>query len=194
MHNNETHSPEFESYEEAQAKVLECLPSYYQNTNILNEKKYLAELSARLRQYRQDNNEGAIEDVLEEISETKEDIAEYEDVVDELTYGFMAGALRPCTDDDWQEWLEAANIPVKSQPEKPLFFIENPESVNIPPVCGAPSFNVMMAKGCNINEFAETLYMETSHIDLYGWKGDGATPASMDNATYRILKSKCAWL
>lgn len=192
MHNNETHSPEFESYEDAQAKVLECLPSYYQNTKILDEKKHLAELCARLRQYRQDNNEDAIEDVLEEISETKEDIEKYEDVVDELTYGFMAGALRPCTDDDWQEWLEVANISAKSQLEKPLFFIENPESVNIPPVCGTPSFNVMLAKGHNINEFAETLYMETSHIDLYGWKGNGITPVSMDNATYRILKSKCA--
>lgn len=194
MHNNETHSHEFESYEEARAKVLKYLPSYYQDANILDEKKYLAELSARLRQYRQDNNEDAIEDVLREISETKEDIAKYEDVVDELTYGFSAGAVRPCTDEDWQEWLEAANIPVKSQPEKPLFFIEDPESVNIPPVCGAPSFNVMLANGNDINEFAETLYMETSHIDLYGWKGDGITPAKMDNGTYRILKSKCAWM
>lgn len=103
MHNNETHSPEFESYEEAQAKVLECLPSYYQNANILNEKKYLAELCARLRQYRQDNNEEGIEYVLEEISYAEETIGEYEDVVDELTYGFMAGAVRPCTDEDWQE-------------------------------------------------------------------------------------------
>ena len=194
MHNNETHSPEFESYEEARVKVLECLPSYYQDANILNEKKSLAELCARLRQYRQDNNEDAIEDALEEISATKEDIEKYEDVVGELTYGFMVGALRPCTDDDWQVWLEAANIPVKSQPKKPLFFIENPESVMIPPVCGAPSFNVMLAKGHDINEFAETLYMETSHIDLYGWKGDGITPVSMDNATYRLLKSKCAWM
>lgn len=47
MHNNETHSPEFESYEEAQAKVLECLPSYYQNANILNEKKYLPSRAVR---------------------------------------------------------------------------------------------------------------------------------------------------
>lgn len=174
--------------------MLECLPSYYQNTNILDKKKHLAELCARLRQYRQDNNEDAIEDVLEEISETKEDIEKYEDVVDELTYGFMVGAVHPCTNEDWQEWLEAANIPAKSQPEKPLFFVENPELVNIPPVCGSPSFNVMLAKGHNINEFAETLYMETSHIDVYGWKGDGITPAKMDNTAYRILKSKCAWL
>lgn len=194
MHNNETHSHEFESYEEARVKVLKYLPSYYQDANILDEKKYLAELSARLRQYRQDNNEEGIEYVLEEISYTKEIIGKYKDVVDELTYGFMAGALRPCTDDDWQEWLEAANIPAKSQPEKPLFFIENPESVNIPPVCGVPSFNVMLAKGHDINEFAETLYRGTSHIDLYGWKGNGTTPASMDNTTYSILKSKCAWM
>lgn len=194
MHNNETCIPVFESYEEARVKVLECLPSYYQDANILDEKKSLAELCARLRQYRQDNKEDAVEDVLEKISETQEDFEKYEGVVDELTYGFMAGALRPCTDDDWQEWLDATNIPAKSQPEKPLFFIENPESVNIPPVCGAPSFNVMLAKGCNINEFAETLYMETSHIDLYGWKGDGTTPTSMDNNTYSILKSKSAWL
>lgn len=125
--------------------MLECLPTYYQDANILDEKKYLAELCARLRQYRQGNNEEGIEDVLEEISYTKESI-------------------------------------------------ENPESVNIPPVCGAPSFNVMLAKGHSIDEFAETLYMETSHIDLYGWKGDGTTPTSTDNATYRILKSKCAWM
>lgn len=194
MHNNETHSRELESYEEAQAKVLKYLPSYYQDANILDEKKYLAELSVRLRQYRQDNNKEAIEDVLKEINYTKECVRNYEDVIHELTCGFMADTLRPCTDEDWQAWLEAANIPANSQPEKPLFFIENPESVNIPPVCGAPSFNVMLAKGHDINEFAETLYMETSHIDLYGWKGDGTTPASMDNGTYRILKSKCAWM
>lgn len=194
MRNNETYAPKFESYGAARAKVLECLPDYYQNTNILNEKKYLAELCAHLRQYRQDNNEDAVEGVLEEINYTKECVRKYKDVVDELTYGFMDGALRPCTDEDWREWLEAANIPAKSQPEKPLFLIEDPESVNIPPVCGAPSFNVMLAKGHNINDFAETLYVETSHIDLYGWKGDGITPASMDNTTYRILKSKCAWM
>lgn len=52
----------------------------------------------------------------------------------------------------------------------------------------------MLAKGHDINEFAETLYMETSHIDLYGWKGDGITPASMDNTAYHILKSKSAWM